>query len=298
MIKEISKIFYIWFFVSLIFTFFISIFFKISLIWWNSSLLFLILVWIIPFVEKVINFIKKDSKQKYFWFKDNENLFKYLCLIIFFITCILSWKINVLELSILTIIIFSLIFKVDERYFFLSSLIFLTFVVLNLILENKEIAENFSIYTYYWLVLWVISSLYNSTWKEELEEKNIKYVDKNKNLLNFEIEKYFLYYLIITLILLFNKNFEYVNYISIIFFIIYFIWNFFWWHKINLEYNEKIDKNNEKKFIIISWIMWNIIFILLVWNKINNLYIYTIFLFLMIILINFIYKKYSKKIFT
>jgi len=57
------------------------------------------------------------------------------------------------------IFIFSVIFSLDARFMFLIALNLLFITPFYIILNKKDIAENYSIYAYYYLVIWVILSL-------------------------------------------------------------------------------------------------------------------------------------------
>lgn len=56
----------------------------------------------------------------------------------------------------------------DSRIFFLIALLFLFYTPFYLILENKKIAEELSIYAYYFLVIWVIYEIVLSKFEKKI----------------------------------------------------------------------------------------------------------------------------------
>lgn len=57
-------------------------------------------------------------------------------------------------------------FLIDSRYLFLIALILLIYTPIHLYFENKELAEELSIYSYYFLVIWVFYEIIISKFKK------------------------------------------------------------------------------------------------------------------------------------
>jgi len=119
----------------------------------------------------IINMIHSDSDNK------NEWLFlKNIILKIFLFLTILIWMYFLFNFSLINylitwFIISSIIFQIDSRISFSIALILLLYVIFYISFWDQKIAENLSIYAYYFLVIWV--------WIEILS--NI--FDKNINLI-------------------------------------------------------------------------------------------------------------------
>lgn len=157
-INNFFKIFYFLFFCLFFFFLFISNFFSIDI--WNL-LFFNYLILIFPIFERLLNFILKDFSSlslKFYGF----NILKYFFLILLF--CIWYFKFNFSfeNISILVFLIFSILFLIDSRFSFFMWLLSLSFVPIFMISNNNYIAEKFSIYCYYFLVIWVIISIFEN----------------------------------------------------------------------------------------------------------------------------------------
>lgn len=91
------------------------------------------------------------------------SMFKYLVLFLIFIILIKYTNFNIVSEIILFFLAFSLLFKLDSRISFFIALIFICLTIIYLIIWDNLIAENMSIYTYYFLVIWVIISLFETS---------------------------------------------------------------------------------------------------------------------------------------
>lgn len=126
-----------------------------SILFYTFSLIFIFWIWYL------IDFLRKDlfkSDLSFNW----TNVLKYT---LFFIIIIILYKFfdfSILNKIIILYLIFCLLFYIDSRISFLVALSLLSFVPIFIIMENKEKAEILSIYTYYFLVIWVVSEIYQN----------------------------------------------------------------------------------------------------------------------------------------
>lgn len=278
MLKQISKIFFIWYFISVFFIFFISNFLKLKLEIWENFI-FLILICLIPLFENILNIIKNDSEKINFWFKFDDNIFKYSILWFFSIFLLFFVNLDFLEFITIFLLTFGIIFKIDARYFFSVSLLFVILICFELIMTNKQSAETLAIYSYYYLIIWTLLSFFQN---KKISQKNEKIKEKQNIFTKFfKIEILFLIYFWIILILIFPKKYEFIKYFSIILFSIFIIWNFAW-NKIDLSKNIDLPKADKNKFFITSGIIWMIFFKILTPNTENHYFI-MLWLFLLII---------------
>lgn len=267
MLAIFSKYLFIWYSLTI---FFLTIIFNFQ----NEAILnkellnFLFLPILIPFFEKIFEYIKKDS---IFNFSLNtENFVKIF--IIFFITSFLFFfkNINFYDSLVLAMIFFWIFFAIDERYFFLISSNLLVLIILNLILKEQKLAETFSIYLYYFLCIWVLVSILDSTinkYLNEKKEKNFLEKYKNEKLSKKIVYSSFLIYIFFIIFSIISKNIFLIEYFTIIFLFIYFIGKIFWF-EINFKiWKEKFKWINFLNFYIITWILSTI---LLKINLVNN----------------------------
>ncbi len=137
----------------------------------NTNFLYLFWILLIPFFDKIINFIKKD-----FSFNYTEKIDKYLFLKIFIliilIIILIFFKVTIINFATLFFIIFAILFKLDPRLSFLLALFLLCYTVLFILIEDKKIAEQLSIYAYYFLIIWV--------WLEITENLFFKKIENEK----------------------------------------------------------------------------------------------------------------------
>ncbi len=126
------------------------------------------------FIAYILQTIKKDFKIYDFdlsWI----NIIKYITVLIYIILTYKFIEYNILSEIIIGYILFCLLFLVDSRISFLIALCFLSFVPVYLIIWDNTKAENLSIYAYYFLIIWVIISIYENYYFD-------KFIDNwNKN---------------------------------------------------------------------------------------------------------------------
>lgn len=247
MLFIISRILFIWYTIWIIWVFFSFLLFWNNLQIDKNLLSILFLPIIIPIFDKIFEYIKKDSVLNFDFSK--ENIFKlvlsfFLIIIIFF-----AREIFFIDLWIVFLIFLWIFFAIDERFYFLISLIILIFVPLELILENKELAEKLSIYVYYFLCIWVIISIINQTINKNLSEKQntlfFKKIKKEKLAENIVYISFIAFLTILSIILISWKIFL-IKFLVIWLIFIYLIWKIFWF-----EINYKIE-NKEKEWLKLS----------------------------------------------
>lgn len=267
MLAIFSKYLFIWYSLAIFFLIIIFNFQNETIL--NKELLnFLFLPILIPFFEKIFEFIRKDSILN---FSLNMENFIKIFIIFFIISFLFLFKnINFYDSLVLAMIFFWIFFAIDERYFFLISSNLLILIILNLILKEQKLAETFSIYLYYFLCIWVLVSILNSTINKYLNEKKEKiFLEKykNKKLSKKIVYSSFLIYVFFIIFSIISKNIFLIEYFTIIFLFIYFIGKFFWF-EINFKiWKEKFKWINFLNFYIITWILSAI---LLKINLVNN----------------------------
>lgn len=90
---------------------------------------------------------------------------------------------NLFNLLTLAFLVYSIYLKIDSRVSFFIALILLIITPLLLILEKKELAESYSVYAYYFLVIWVVISIYeNINLKFGILNKIVLFFNKVKNI--------------------------------------------------------------------------------------------------------------------
>lgn len=166
-IKNFIKVFYftIWIFLGL------NLFFS-SIFWYKISPIFILfyIVFVIPILEKIYSYIFFESRfnlnLKFRWL----NVLKYLIIILLFIF-ILNTSLTFLNIFFILLWVFSILFLLDSRFIYYIALVLLIFVVGFIIIDNKFVAEKLSIISYYYLVLWVLISIYEN-FRLDNQEKN------------------------------------------------------------------------------------------------------------------------------
>ena len=118
--------------------------------------------WIYIFKSSIINFLKKVF-----------NLFLLNIIIYISLVFLLTTELKTQILAIITPIVLYFVYKIynhindtkekyslkflfDSRYLFLIALVLLVYTPIYIYLEDKKMAETLSIYTYYFLVAWVV----------------------------------------------------------------------------------------------------------------------------------------------
>lgn len=166
-IKNFIKVFYftIWIFLGL------NLFFS-SIYWYKISPIFILfyIVFVIPILEKIYSYIFLESNfnlnLKFRWL----NVLKYLIITVLFVF-FLNTSLTFLNIFFILLWSFSILFLLDSRFIYYIALVLLIFVVGFIIIDNKFVAEKLSIISYYYLVLWVIISIYEN-FRLNNQEKN------------------------------------------------------------------------------------------------------------------------------
>ncbi len=241
----------------------------------NNYIIYIISVIFISVFDKLFEYIKSDSN---FSIKLNSDfLFKIIVFFIVLWAIIYSKDFWFFNLAIISSIFIWILFAIEERYYFLVAFILLLYVIVFLMFKDNKTAEILSINLYYFLVIWVIISIINSSLNKKIvEEKS----EKIKSLIFFKNQKKylrnifnisFIIYALLILVFLFFKNYQIIKYLSIIFIFLYFLWKFFWF-KINFK-RELQNKNNINiwKWIFISSI-YSLILVKFTLNTELNIY--------------------------
>ncbi len=124
------------------------------------------------FVAYVLQILKKEIKVYNFdlsWI----NILKYILVLTYTIVAYKFLDFNILSEFLVGYTIFCIIFFIDSRISFLITVCFMSFVSAYLIVWDKLKAENLSIYAYYFLVIWVLMTIY--------ENYNLKKLKDNYN---------------------------------------------------------------------------------------------------------------------
>lgn len=133
------------------------------------------IAFILKSIKKILRFkivlFFSEIWKKFLWFlwKQRIILFSWLLLYILY-----QWNTeNIYNFLTLSILVLSIIFSLDSRISFLIALCLLLLIPLFLILEKKDLAETYSIYAYYFLVIWVVVSLYESIYNKKKKQEKI-----------------------------------------------------------------------------------------------------------------------------
>lgn len=113
------------------------------------------------FVAYLLQIIKKEIKV-YNFNQSWINILKYILVLTYVIVAYKFLKFNILTEILLGYTICCLIFYIDSRISFLITLCFMSFVPAYILVWDKLKAENLSIYAYYFLVIWVLVTIYEN----------------------------------------------------------------------------------------------------------------------------------------
>ena len=124
------------------------------------------IVWI--WIINILRFIYKENlgntKNSFI-----ENTFlKFFILWLVIIWLYTLTNLTIISIWILLFITTAIIFFIDSRYSFLIALVFLIYTPFYLILWDKKIAEQLSIYAYYFLIIWVWLEIIYNIFNEKL----------------------------------------------------------------------------------------------------------------------------------
>jgi hypothetical protein len=146
-----SYLFLIFLFFSVIFIY--SFFNELKI---NTNFYYIFWILLLPFLDKILDYIKKD-----FSFIETNNKNFYLRIFIFSLITffLIFFNISIINFLILIFILFSFLFNLDSRITFLIALILLFYTVYSIWIWNKKLAETFSIYAYYFLIIWVFQEI-------------------------------------------------------------------------------------------------------------------------------------------
>jgi len=129
-------------------------------------ILFYVNVYILYYIYKTYDKKQLSMSLKYLWLK----------LVIFIIVSSLlyfyfySWfdkNLFIYKVITIEIFIFSVLFTLDARFMFLIALNLLLLTPFYIILKQNDIAENYSIYAYYFLIIWVIVSIIETFYQKK-----------------------------------------------------------------------------------------------------------------------------------
>lgn len=129
--------------------------------------IFVFLIWFIIWE------IRKDFVIWDFLFKW-KNVFKYIVILLYIFIAYKFSDFNLMLEIIIWYILFCLLFFIDSRISFLIALSLLSFVPVFLIMWDNSKAETLSIYTYYFLIIWVFMSIYENIINKNLDNNFIK----------------------------------------------------------------------------------------------------------------------------
>lgn len=147
----------------------LSSFFSIKL---DNNILYLfgfVFIFILTFIIKEIKKDFSSLDMKFQW----TNVIKYLIIIIYILISYKFFDYLIINKIIFWYILFSILFVIDSRISFAIALIFLSFSPIYLIIWQNNIAENLSIYAYYFLVIWVFTSIIESIIIKKLDNNTL-----------------------------------------------------------------------------------------------------------------------------
>lgn len=160
----------IWFAAKFLYT---LLFFSCVLIVWilNTSagekisinIVYFFTILLIPFVDMCIESIKRDAKNEaIIWsFSFSRFCINALVTIAILILAANFW-IEGAPLMILWYFVFSFLYQLEPKISFFLSLFCFAYVGIFLLIDQKELAEKFSIHAYYLLIVWVILQIAQS----------------------------------------------------------------------------------------------------------------------------------------
>lgn len=148
---------------------FTSVFILLALLLFNiafdlvidkSFLYFFVFIYIF-FIAHFFNIIKKDFhiyKFDLWWI----NIVKYSLFLSYIFLCINFLDYSIVWELIVWYLLFCMLFFIDNRLSFFIALSLLGFVPVYLLIWESAKAENLSIYSYYFLIIWVVISIFEN----------------------------------------------------------------------------------------------------------------------------------------
>lgn len=123
-------------------------------------------------IINIINLIFKEKTNNLWNIFTNNIFIKIFILFLVWFSLYNFTNFSNISLSIILFIIYSIIFFLDSRYSFLIALVLLIYTPFYLIIGNEAIAEQLSIYAYYFLVIWVWLEIFHNSFKKNIHIKN------------------------------------------------------------------------------------------------------------------------------
>ncbi len=272
------------------------------------------IVLLIPFVDFILNNLIKESKSsKEIISKDylkikkiSKNVIFFLSKyfleiikIIFIIAIFYFWNNQLFNILIWLSLFLSIFYKVSQIIYFTIALLLLLFVPLFLIIQKSNIAENISIYVYYFLVIWTVFSIFeNVKILDFLKKIKTKFINILKTIFSsikndFEFLFYFLFIFLFFILIssfyilsIYNTLLAY----TVIFVFFYWIIKFYWFH-INLNFSKiRLKEINYSLILLMYSFTLLIIYPIL---KFNNFDIYWLKYFFPLVLVFFYFYFYS-----
>ncbi|MDD2487610.1 MAG: hypothetical protein PHS92_04555 [Candidatus Gracilibacteria bacterium] len=122
----------------------------------------------LPLFNIVIQELKKDFYSLPLKFR-GHNILKYLFLFITTAYIIKKGSFDPMESLIFSYFFFSVMFAFESRVSFLLALVFLSYCPIFLISDNSAAAENFAIFTYYFLCIGVVTQIIELKTNKKIE---------------------------------------------------------------------------------------------------------------------------------
>lgn len=303
MVLFFRYLYYLFLFIFVLFLFlFDQIFFKFYTVF---SILYLIVLF--PIFDYFFDYIKKDLcdnnnllYEKIYWLK---KYFKEFILVIIFFLIIYFFIWNNYKIFTVSFFITSIFYSIPWKVSFLISFLLLSIVPLYMINNNNLIAENFIVYSMYFLFIWIFLNIFNNikiylnnnyffiniSKKVKKIYLKIVFFITNKDS-NFIYLLFFLYLILFIFSFYYQNLFIYLKYWFIFLFFIYFILKFFgftlnWksiknWLSINIFISVYIiflliisplikasDFENKYIILLINMILF-LVYILFIWTNI------------------------------
>ncbi len=140
-----------------VFVFIVNYFEKISI---GESFLYFYTLLLIPVFDYII-WNNLSKKAFYAFIPRWINMLKYFSLLI--VALILSYfDIDSVYLYMIVFLLWSILFNIDSRVSFIAALILFLYVPVLMMIGKANIAETFSIYAYYFLIIWVLLQWYDT----------------------------------------------------------------------------------------------------------------------------------------
>lgn len=124
-------------------------------------ILFYVNLYLLYYIYKTYDKNQFSISLKYFWIKLVAFIVISLWLYFYFYTWFDS-HLFVYKVITIELFLFSIIFTLDSRFMFLIALNLLFLTPFYIILKKNHIAENYSIYAYYYLVIGVVVSIFET----------------------------------------------------------------------------------------------------------------------------------------